>query len=79
MKTFFAVISGGLAAAIAAGVIVLSLSPAIKAASSPTFEAVQAEVPVGKAVRLEVRLSGGTAAPDTITVTSRAPNSQVES
>lgn len=70
MKKLFAVISGGLAIATAAAVIIFSLSPAIKAASTPTWEAVQAEVPMGKAVRLEVRLNSANAAPGNVTVTS---------
>lgn len=72
MKKLLAVISGGLAMAmaVAAALFMFSLSPAIKAASGPTWEAVQVEVPVGKAVRLEVRLRGASAAPGTITVTS---------
>lgn len=70
MRKFPAVISGGLALVVAAAAIVFSLSPAIEAASPPTWEAVRAEVPTGKAVRLEVRLSGGNAAPGAVTVTS---------
>lgn len=70
MRKFLAVISGGLAMTIAAGLIAFALAPAIKAASPPTWEAVKAEVPIGKSVRLEVRLAGGNATPGTMTVTS---------
>jgi membrane fusion protein, copper/silver efflux system len=70
MRKIFAVISGGLAMAVAAGLIVFALSPAIKAASPLTFEALKGEIPMGKAVRLEVRLSGAGVAPGLVTVTS---------
>lgn len=70
MKKLFAAISGGLAMAVTAGVIIFSFSPAIRAAGPLTFEAVQAEVPMGKVVRVEVRLKGGNAAPGAVTVMS---------
>ncbi len=70
MKKLLAVISGGLAMAMSAGVIAFSLSPAIKAAGPPTWEAVQAEIPIGKGVRLEVRLRSGDAAPGAVTIIS---------
>lgn len=69
MKNVIAVVSRGLAMVGAAGLIALLLSLPTKAAS-PTWEAVKAEVSVGKSVRLEVRLAGGSAAPGSITVTS---------
>lgn len=69
MKNVIAVISRGLAVVIAAGLIVASLSLPARAAS-PTWEAVKAEVPVGKAIRLEVRLLGSNAAPSAVSVTS---------
>ena len=66
MRNNLAVIRGGSAMAMAAALIIFVLSPAIKAAAPLTWEAVQSEVPTGKSVRVEVRLSGMNAVPDGI-------------
>ena len=69
-----ALVAGGLAL-VAAGLAVIFVSPhpGIAASDEPKWEAVNAEVPTGKAVRLEARLigAGGTPVASSITVTSK--------
>jgi Cu(I)/Ag(I) efflux system membrane fusion protein len=69
-KKFVAVISGGLAMAATAGLIIFAFSPNVQAAGPIKWEAVQSEIPTGKSVRVEVRLGGTNVPPSGITVTS---------
>ena len=64
MNKISTLIAGGFTAVLALGMILLN-TPAN--AASPTWQAVKSEVPVGKSVRLEVKLGGATGP---ITVTS---------